>query len=75
MSSKESFPEKHRLTPQQVIELEGFKAHKNSTFFNSSMVKDEILLKYHKALTETEEQLLEAEKQIEELTKELELWK
>lgn len=75
MNTKESFPEKDRLTPHQIIELEGFKAHRYSTFFNSSMIKDEILLKYHKALTETEEQLLEAEKQIKELTKELELWK
>ncbi len=64
MKSKEIFPEYQRLDNLQVIELEGFKSKgvygdRLSSFFNNiSFSKDELLLKYHKALLEAEKEIL-----------------
>lgn len=59
MKSQQILPIKNRLDKFQVLELEGIKnkATTKSHFDSSIFTKDELLLKYHKALTEAEKEL------------------
>lgn len=67
MNSQKVLPLYQRLTSQQINELQGFSASKSRTHFTSSITKDELLLKYDKALKEAEEEIKKQEKIIETL--------
>lgn len=71
MVSRNIFPIKERLDKMSINELEGFRVSHNSyqsrpTLLPIGVTKDELLVKYHKALEE-------AEKEIEQLNKLIEV--
>ena len=58
MKSQQILPLKNRLDKFQINELEGFAPKYSRTYFGASVFsKDELLLKYHKALIEAEKEL------------------
>jgi len=67
MKSQQILPIKNRLDKFQVLELEGIKnkATTKSHFDSSIFTKDELLLKYHKALIESESEIKDLKKEIE----------
>jgi hypothetical protein len=73
MKSQQILPIKNRLDKFQVLELEGIKnkATTKSHFDSSIFTKDELLLKYHKALEEAEKQIIELSSDNDRLIEEL----
>jgi len=69
MESQKILPLKNRLDKFQLLELEGFTAkrcytEKLQTSFLSEVDKNELLLKYHKALEKSEKELKELQEEI-----------